>query len=68
MYLITPNFTNVRDALTGDIIPVKGVERAILLPTDHLLQRTGEVSIVEIKPENAENAQNNESKPKKEGK
>ena len=49
MYTITALREHVRDPLTGAIIPVgTSVNREVLLPPDHSLQRMGDVSIAEV--------------------
>ncbi|MES2685743.1 MAG: hypothetical protein V4706_02915 [Pseudomonadota bacterium] len=49
-FLLKPLRPNVKDALTGEDMPEKGVTREILIPPDHYAERTEDISITEIKP------------------
>lgn len=49
MHRITPNHPSARDTLTGEILPEKGVLRAVLLPPDHYAERQGDITIAEEK-------------------
>jgi hypothetical protein len=53
MYQLTPNRPNVIDAATGSAMPEEGVQREVLLPPDHYALRGGDITITEIKPEEA---------------
>ncbi|HYW57679.1 MAG TPA: hypothetical protein VE934_12005 [Polaromonas sp.] len=50
MYKLTPTRPNVIDATTGQPMPQEGVTRQVLLPPDHYAQRTGDLTITEVKP------------------
>lgn len=49
MHLLKPTGPNVKDALTGEDMPPEGVMREILLPPDHYAERTGDITIEELK-------------------
>lgn len=57
MYLLKPTGPNVKDALTGEDMPPAGVKREILLPPDHYAQRTGDITIEELKDPEPQAAQ-----------
>jgi hypothetical protein len=45
MFNIKPNYPNVIDALTGQAMPPEGITREVLLPPDHVAERSGDVVI-----------------------
>lgn len=53
MYKLTPTRPNVKDAATGNDMPSTGIEREVLLPPDHYAERSGDITISEIKPPSA---------------
>lgn len=48
-YLLKPLRPNVKDALTGADMPAEGVTREILIPPDHYAERTGDISIEDVR-------------------
>lgn len=50
MHKLTPNRPNVKDAATGEDMPAEGVTREVLLPPDHYAERSGDITISQIKP------------------
>ncbi|MDP3228518.1 MAG: hypothetical protein Q8N13_11155 [Acidovorax sp.] len=53
MHKLTPTRPNVKDAATGEDMPAEGVIREVLLPPDHYAERSGDITIEEIKSEPA---------------
>jgi len=56
MHKLTPTRPNVKDAATGNDMPAEGVTREVLLPPDHYAERSGDITIEEIKPDAAASA------------
>lgn len=63
MYYIKPNYPGVIDALSGQPMPLDGITREVLLPPDHVAERSGDVVITPAQPAAAEPAV--EAKPGK---
>lgn len=48
MFHIKPNYPGVINALTGQPIPLDGITREVLLPPDHVAERSGDVVITPL--------------------
>lgn len=61
MYTIKPNYAGVIDAMTDSPMPLEGIQRAVLLPPDHVAERSGDVVITENPTEAAATAADGKS-------